>query len=100
MRDELYREEQERLGKGKRKGGHVNRTGLPYPPININILPSQSTIYRIDVSISKAAAKLTALSPLKILGSTDRAVEEYTEWLVSNVNRDALKVPTNVRGDT
>ena len=91
VRDELYREEEERLGKGKRKGGHVDGTGVPYPPININVLPSQSTVYGIDVSTSKAAGDLTALSPLEIPGSTDRAVEEYTEWLVSTVDRDTLK---------
>ncbi|KAJ6088416.1 hypothetical protein N7486_009677 [Penicillium sp. IBT 16267x] len=72
VRDELYREEEERLGKGKRKGGH-------------------STVHGIDVSTSKAADDLTALSPLEIPGSTDRAAEEYTEWLVSTVDRDALK---------
>lgn len=47
--------------------------------------------YKIDVSTSKAAVDLTALSPLEILGSTDRAVEEYTEWLVLTVQRDTLK---------
>ncbi|KAJ5903873.1 hypothetical protein N7504_006256 [Penicillium tannophilum] len=91
VRDELYREEQERLAKGKRKGGHVDGTGVPYPPININVLPSQSTVHGLDVSTSKAAVDLTPLSPLEIPGSTDRAVEEYTEWLVSTVDRDTLK---------
>ncbi|KAJ5471943.1 hypothetical protein N7539_008512 [Penicillium diatomitis] len=91
VRDELYREEQERLSKGKRKGGHVDGSRAPYPPININVLPSQSTIHGIDVSTSKAAVDLTALSPLEIPGATDIAVEEYTEWLVSTVERDTLK---------
>ncbi|EPS29874.1 hypothetical protein PDE_04824 [Penicillium oxalicum 114-2] len=91
VRDELYREEHKRPSKGKRKGGHVDRSRAPYPPININILPSQSTIHGIDVSTSKAAVDLTALSPLEIPGATDIAVKEYTEWLVSTVERDTLK---------
>jgi hypothetical protein len=42
VRDELYREEQQRLEKDKRKGGQAIGTGVPYPPINIlNVLPSQ-----------------------------------------------------------
>lgn len=90
VRHQLYREEQERLTKGKRKGGHVDGTGVPYPPININVLPSQSTVHGLDVSTSKAAV-LTPLSTLEIPDFTDRAVEEYTEWLVSTVDRDTLK---------
>lgn len=86
VRDELYREDQERLSKRKRKGGLVDGTGVPYPPININVLLSQSTAHGIDVSTSIAAVDLT-LSPLKIPGSTDRAVEEYTEWSAVRAHR-------------
>lgn len=40
IREELYMEEQQRLEKEKRKGGNVPGAGTPYPPININVLPS------------------------------------------------------------
>jgi hypothetical protein len=35
VRDELYRKEQDKLRRDKRKGGHVYGAGLPYPPIHI-----------------------------------------------------------------
>jgi hypothetical protein len=37
VRDELYREEQDRLGRDKRKGSYITGTGVPYQPININV---------------------------------------------------------------
>jgi hypothetical protein len=91
VRDELYREEQERLGKDKRKGGHIIGTGVPYPPININVLPSQSTAHGLDISAPKAAGDLQVMSPLDIPGHRDVAVKEYGEWQVSNVDNDTLK---------
>ncbi|KAJ5977200.1 hypothetical protein N7501_000542 [Penicillium viridicatum] len=53
VRDELYREEQQRLEKDKRKGGQAIGTGAPYPPINIlNVLLSQSSPYGLDICSS------------------------------------------------
>jgi hypothetical protein len=40
IRGDLYMEEQQKLEKDKRKGGYSLGTGAPYPPININVLPS------------------------------------------------------------
>ncbi|GIJ89512.1 hypothetical protein Asppvi_008454 [Aspergillus pseudoviridinutans] len=94
VRDELYREEQERQerqGKDKRKGGHVVGTGPPYPCNIINVLPSQSAADGLDVSAPKAVVEPTAISPLEIPGPRDVAVKEYGEWQISNVENDTLK---------
>ncbi|KAJ6016569.1 hypothetical protein N7540_011160 [Penicillium herquei] len=95
VRDELYREEQERqkrLGKDKRKGGHTMESGMPYPPYNIiNVLPSQSAAQGLDVSVPKAAVEPMAMNSLEIPGPRDVAVKEYGEWQMSNVENDTLK---------
>jgi hypothetical protein len=39
VREELYIEEQQRLEKKSRKGGHMGN-GIAYPPININVYSS------------------------------------------------------------
>lgn len=95
VRDELYREEQERherLGKDKRKGGPVVGNGVPYPPCNIiNVLPLQPAAQGLDVSTSKAAIEPMSTSSLDIPGPRDVAVKEYGEWQMSNVENDTLK---------
>lgn len=95
VRDELYREEQERherLGKDKRKGGPVVGNGVPYPPCNIiNVLPPQPAAQGLDVSTSKAAIEPMSTSSLDIPGPRDVAVKEYGEWQMSNVENDTLK---------
>ncbi|CAG8255666.1 unnamed protein product [Penicillium olsonii] len=91
VRDELYREEQDRLGRDKRKGGHITGAGSAYPPININVSTSQSAPHGLDISDPKAADNLQPLSPLDIPGLRDVAVKDYGEWQMSNVENDALK---------
>ncbi|CAI7631886.1 unnamed protein product [Penicillium viridicatum] len=91
VRDELYREEQDRLGRDKHKGSHITGAGPAYPPININVSSSQSAPYGLDVSAPKAADNSQTLSPLEIPGLRDVAVKEYSEWQVSNVENDSLK---------
>jgi hypothetical protein len=91
IRDELYMEEQQRLEKDKRKSGNIPGS-TPYPPININVLPSQPT--GIDLTSSNMAAHSRGseeMSPLKIPGFRDIAVKEYGKWLVSTVSDDTLK---------
>jgi hypothetical protein len=48
VREELYMEEQQRLEKTSRKGGHIGN-GIPYPPININVHPYQSAATGLDI---------------------------------------------------
>jgi hypothetical protein len=91
VRDELYREEQDKLERDKRKGNHNTGTRSLYPPININVSSSQSAPHNLDVSAPKAAENLQNLSPLDIPGLRDVAVKEYGEWQVSNVKNDTLK---------
>lgn len=95
VRDELYREEQERQerqGKDKRKGGPVIGSRVPYPPCNIiNVLPPQSAAQGLDISAPKAVVKPMAMSSLEIASPRDVAVKEYGEWQMSNVENDTLK---------
>lgn len=91
VRDELYREEQDRLGRDKHKGSHITGARSAYPPININVSSSQSAPHRLDVSAPRAADNSQTLSPLEIPGLRDVAVKEYSEWQVSNVKNDSLK---------
>ncbi|KAI3097654.1 hypothetical protein CBS147333_9296 [Penicillium roqueforti] len=76
VREELFMEEQQRLEKSHRKGGHIIGNGVPYPPININVLPSQSSVSGSDISAAQAV-DLKSSSPLEIPGSRDEAVREY-----------------------
>lgn len=92
VREELYREEQQRLDRDKRKGGNGLGPGGPYPPINIlNVVHSQSAAHELHVSAPKAAVDLNPISPLEIPGPRDAAVTEYGEWQASNVDNDTLK---------
>ncbi|KAJ5366188.1 hypothetical protein N7541_000129 [Penicillium brevicompactum] len=91
VHDELYREEQDRLERDKRKGGHVTGAGLPYPPINIHLSSSQSAPHGLEISAPKAADNLQLPSSLDIPGLRDVVVKEYSEWQVSNVENDSLK---------
>ena len=94
IREDIYLEEQQRLERHKRKGVNATETGAPYPPININVLPSQSHSSEWDVSTAKAPTNSTIIkdtSPLRIPGPRDIAVKEYGEWHASNVSDEALK---------
>ncbi|CAG8096123.1 unnamed protein product [Penicillium olsonii] len=87
--EELYMEEQQRQEKNNRKGGHLTGNGAPYPAININVLPSQSSTAATHVSADFQS--MQSPGPLEIPGPRDEAVKEYGEWQVSNVTDDALK---------
>ncbi|KAJ9485144.1 hypothetical protein VN97_g8221 [Penicillium thymicola] len=91
IREELYMEEQQRLERDKRKGGNSLGSGLPYPPININVLPSQSLASGLGASDANEVVDSKSMSPLDIPGPRDVAVKEYSEWQESNVINDSLK---------
>lgn len=91
IQEELHLEEQQRQEKDKSKSGNVLGV-TPYPPININVLPSHSV--GLDTTASSATADPSVskeTSPLKIPGFRDVAVKEYGEWLASTVSDDTLK---------
>lgn len=79
IKEELHLEEQQRQEKDKSKSSKV--LGVkPYPPININVLPSHSV--GLDATVSSAAAEPKVskeTSPLKIPGFRDVTVKEYGE---------------------
>ncbi|EAW11437.1 uncharacterized protein ACLA_091350 [Aspergillus clavatus NRRL 1] len=63
----------------------------PYPPININVLPSHPA--GVDIPATKTtvgSAGSKNMGPLKIPGFRDIAVREYGEWLASNVSDETL----------
>lgn len=65
VREELYREEQQRMDRDKRKGGSGLGPGGPYPPINIlNVVPSQPAAHGLHASALKAPVDLNPMSPL------------------------------------
>ena len=70
---------------------NIPGTGAPYPPININVLPSQPSAPGLDISATDAAVGSKAMNPLEIPGPRDEAVKEYGEWQVSNVTDGTLK---------
>lgn len=90
VRDELYMEEQQRLEKASGKGGHIGN-GIPYPPININVHPSQSAAPGLDINATRTDTHRKIQSSLDIPGPRDEAVKEYSEWQVTNVTDDTLK---------
>jgi hypothetical protein len=82
IKDELHMEEQQRQ-KDKRKPGNI-LGGTPYPPININFLPSHSVGLNATAFTTTADSRLSnETSPLKIPGFRDVGVKEYGEWLAS-----------------
>ena len=89
IRDELYMEDQQREEKDKRKGGsNIPGSQTSHSPININVhLPGVAT--KTASAVSTAGPNF--VRPLKISGLKDIAVEEYGEWLASNVSDDTLK---------
>ncbi|KAJ5675726.1 hypothetical protein N7462_008623 [Penicillium macrosclerotiorum] len=91
IRGDLYTEEQQRQEKDKGKNGNI-LGGTPYPPININVLPSYSA--ELDVTASSAIADPSVSKErclLRIPGFRDVAAKEYSEWLASTVSDDTLK---------
>ncbi|KAJ5993438.1 hypothetical protein N7451_009162 [Penicillium sp. IBT 35674x] len=92
VRKELYREEQQKMDKGKRQEVQSAGAGAAHHPISIlNVLPAQPSVHGLDVSTPQPAAELTVASPLDIPGLIDVAVKEYGEWQVSNVGDDTLR---------
>ncbi|KAJ5111691.1 hypothetical protein NUU61_001321 [Penicillium alfredii] len=87
VREHIYIEEQQKLEKKSRQGvGNI----MPYPPININVLPSQASTSGIDGSLPKVSMDPMDI-PLEILGLRDEAVKKYVEWHMPNETNETLK---------
>jgi len=55
-------------GEEQPKGGHIMGNGMAYPPININVHPSQSAAAGSDISAPQTDADPKGLSSLDIPG--------------------------------
>ncbi|XHF99663.1 hypothetical protein AWENTII_003192 [Aspergillus wentii] len=86
VRQQLYDEEEERHEKQKKGPNH----SLPGSmcPININVLPTQSSL---PPAMGTDTGSTTHADPIHISGPLDIAVEEYTAWQISRVSRETFK---------
>ncbi|KAI3053189.1 hypothetical protein CBS147353_11511 [Aspergillus niger] len=87
IRQQLYGEEEQRLEKQK-KGGQNAHGGTMWPPININVLPSQSSH---PSQMNSNASLSVSCGPIDIPGPLDTAIDEDTAWQKSRVSRDSFK---------
>jgi hypothetical protein len=64
-----------------------------FPPININVLPTQSSQPVISYSSSTEAtlSRATQSDSIDIPGPLEVAVEEYTNWQLSRVNTETFR---------
>jgi hypothetical protein len=91
IREQLYSEEQHRLEKQYKASNHP-ATGSMFPPININVLPTQSSPLISSSSGTEATPpKITQADSIDIPGLLEEAVEEYTSWYLSRVNTDNFR---------
>lgn len=62
------------------------------PPININVLPTQSSQPLISSSWGSGATSISSQSDyVNIAGPLEAAVEEYANWHLSRVNSNSYK---------
>ncbi|KAK2762260.1 hypothetical protein FQN54_001270 [Arachnomyces sp. PD_36] len=93
IREQLYAEEQQRIEKGQPKGSNPLASNTPYP-ININLVPSESSNTSILANPTPAMpSHANAHYPdcSKIRGPRDDAVKAYSKWQESNVSDKMLK---------
>ncbi|EDN03647.1 predicted protein [Histoplasma mississippiense (nom. inval.)] len=93
IREQLHKEEQQRLEKGQSRGSNTLAPNNPYP-ININLLPTQSP--QTSMSTTQTPAISADMNtPYRecpnILGPRDDAVKEYSKWQELNVTSDTYK---------
>jgi hypothetical protein len=96
IREQLYAEEQQRLERLQKAPGHPATASTV--PININVLPSQSSqpvTISSPASTDIAPSRTPPSSVIEITGSLELAVEEYTTWQLSRVSTASFK--ENVR---
>lgn len=100
IREQLYAEETQRLGK-KQKGCDHPASGSICPPINIHVLPVQSSqpSAPMPVGAEVASSRTTQMDSIDIPGLLDVAVEEYTNWQQSRVSSKIFKDNINKARD-
>ena len=71
IRQQLYGEEEQK------KGGQNTQDRTMWPPININVLPSQPSH---PSQMYSNASPSVSCGPIDIPGPLDTAIDEYTAW--------------------
>jgi hypothetical protein len=66
-------------------------TGSTLPPINTNVLPTQSSQPSLSSSLGTEASMSSRADCVDIPGPLEAAVEEYANWHLSHVSSDAYK---------
>lgn len=90
VRKQLYDEEHQRLSKENKPANNL-ATGSTLPPININVLPTQSSQPVISSSWGTEATSISDQADYPdIPGPLEAVVEEYANWHLSRVNSDSL----------
>jgi hypothetical protein len=92
VREQLYAEEHQRLSKANKSPNNLTTGSTTLPPININVLPTQSSQPLISSSWGTEATSISSQATyLDIPGPLEAAVEEYSGWHLSRVNSDSYK---------
>jgi hypothetical protein len=89
IREQLFREQQQSLERHK-KSASTSTASLP--PINIHVLPAQSSQTQAEALAPDVPLASVPIKPLHIPGLRDEAVEEYCAWQQSQVKKSSLKV--------
>ncbi|QSS67024.1 hypothetical protein I7I51_03237 [Histoplasma capsulatum] len=88
IRRDLYLENRNRADRRYKKANSLPETGVPYPPISINVLPAQTS----NASVATSSLKHPASSErLVVPGPRDIAVRDYCRWLESKVTDETYK---------
>ncbi|KAF7174220.1 hypothetical protein CNMCM5623_006758 [Aspergillus felis] len=90
VREQLYAEEHHRLLK-QNKSPNAFATGSTLPPININVLPTQSSQPSLSSSSGTEASMSSRADYADIPGPLEAVVEEYANWHLSRVSSDSYK---------
>ncbi|KAK2794195.1 hypothetical protein FQN50_009940 [Emmonsiellopsis sp. PD_5] len=90
IREQLYEEERQKLKRKRSKSPTLPTNGTP---INIHVLPAQSSQPSMLGNTSEAPAMSPSLNAclIKIPGPRDIAVRRYSKWQESNVVDETLK---------
>ncbi|QVM11421.1 hypothetical protein D8B26_006069 [Coccidioides posadasii str. Silveira] len=87
IRRDLYRENRHQADKRYKNASSLPETGVPYPPISINVLPAQTSSASAATSLKPSASNERLVIP----GLRDISVRDYCKWLESKVNDETYK---------
>ncbi|GFF61848.1 conserved hypothetical protein [Aspergillus udagawae] len=82
IREQLYAEEQQQIGRRQKA---PDLPGAGFPPININVLPTES-FQPLVSSSGDPPSRIEQLRSMKIPEPFEVALEEYTQWHLTRVS--------------